>query len=211
MGEAQRFVKSPVNSAVVQGTKSTSLNTGVVLSLRRDTSATTATATVDLALKYRDKGVVGLDISGDSTKGDGSDIYPALRRAIAAGFPITLHIGESREESAQQQMKELTELQPKRIGHGVYLCPEALQWIRDHKIPLEMCVASAVKTGMIDDASLHPGLQLHKDGHPIVICTDDPLIFQVSLSEECATVAQLAGLTTADISKLQEQAAAHQL
>lgn len=108
-----------------RGTEGTSLKASLILSLRRDTSSAVAEQTVELAFKYRDQGVVGIDVSGDSTQGDGSQIFPALVRAKENHLPITLHIGETNEESAEQQMLELTTLEPQRIGHGVHLCEEA--------------------------------------------------------------------------------------
>lgn len=187
------------------GTAGTPLKAGLILSLRRDTDATTAKQTIDLALKYRGQGVIGIDVSGDSTKGDGKHIFSALAKAKTNQLPITLHIGESIKESAEQQMLELTTIQPQRIGHGVHLCEEAKQWIRVNNILVELCLTSAVKAGMIQDPNEHPALALLLQGHPVAICTDDPLIFKTTLSKEFALVSFLTELTPEELHSLQIQ------
>lgn len=180
-----------------RGTSETAITAGLILSVRRDTDALTAEKTIELALKYRDQGIIGIDISGDSTIGDGKALFAALAKAKAHRFPITLHIGESPEEQGEQQMLELTTIQPERIGHAVHLCEEAKKWVQDNNILVELCLTSALKTGMIKEASEHPALNLLLEGHPVAICTDDPLIFKTTLSEEYALVSMLTGLTAA--------------
>lgn len=190
---------------IQRGTEGTSLKAGLILSLRRDTSAAIAKQTVDLALKYRDQGVVGIDVSGDSTQGDGSQIFSALINAKENLLPITLHIGETNEETAEQQMLELTTLEPRRIGHGVYLCEEAKNWVLEHNTLVELCLTSALKTGMISEMQEHPALNLLMQGHPVALCTDDPLIFKTTLSKEYSLAASLTGLTLQEIQNLQIQ------
>ncbi len=182
------------------------LKVGILLSLRRDSSAGLAGQTVELVKKYRHHGVVGIDLSGDSVQGDGEAVFESLVQARECDIPVALHLGESPKESAEQQMKELQKINPSRIGHGVHLCQDAIDWIRERRTPVELCLRSAVLVGMIKDAAQHPALQLLRDGHPVIICTDDPLIFDTTLSQECAAVARLCELTVEDVARLQKQA-----
>ena len=152
-----------------KGEQVAQLKTGLILSLRRETDVKTAAETIDLAIKYRAQGICGIDLSGDSTVGDGAGIHKALQMAKEAGFPITLHLGESPKETPEQQMAELQALQPHRIGHGVHLCKAARQWIEEKRIPLELCLSSAVMVKMVEKAEDHPGLALLKRNHPVLI------------------------------------------
>lgn len=179
---------------VARGTAGTCMEAPVILSLRRDTSEKIADETVDLAIKYGKRGVVGLDLSGDSTVGDGQGIMGALSRAKEAGIPITLHIGESKKESGSRQLMELMLLEPRRIGHGVHLSKEALEWIVERRIPIEMCLTSALLTGMVGNPGDHPALGLMRDGYPVCIATDDPLLFKTTLTKEIALAASLLGM-----------------
>ena len=155
----------------------------ILLSIKRDSSAEFVKTTVDLALKYKSQGVVGIDISGVSTTGDIGMHLPILKEAKDQGLFISAHIGESYDET--DQMDILQQLEPHRIGHGVCLAADAIEWIKEHKIPVEVCLTSAKLVKMHEMDSLHPWLLAHKEeGHPIVLCTDDPTVFGVSLTDE---------------------------
>ncbi len=199
-----------VLKGVHRGVEGTNLKANLILSLRRDTSEAIAEKTIDLALKYRDLGVVGIDVSGDSTQGDGRHIFSALVRAKSHNLPITLHLGESKKESAEQQMLELSVLQPERIGHAVHLCEEARQWVREKQVLVELCLTSALNAGMIAKVEDHPALKLLVEGHPVAICTDDPLLFNTTLSKEYAQVASLTGLLPEHIEELQNKVRSYQ-
>jgi adenosine deaminase len=191
--------------AVVKGIHeavATQLKAKIVLSLQRSSSVKIVQETIDLALKYQDQGVVGIDISGNSTIGQVEQIIPDLMRAKKQGLAFTIHMGESPEET--DQMLLLTRLEPKRIGHGVYLSDEAKAWVLSHKVPLEVCLTSSVLVKMIDDYKQHPGLGFFRLGHPIVFCTDDPLLFSTTLSQELLYAHELCGLSTEDIKQLVE-------
>lgn len=192
--------------AVLRGMAKERIKVGVILSLRRDTPSPVASETIDLAIEYLNRGVIGIDVSGDSTVGDIRNIFPHILRAKSSGLPLTLHMGESPKELADLQMLELTTLKPERVGHAVHLCQEAKDWIKTHQILVEMCLTSAVKAGMIAEASEHPALQLLLDGQPVSICTDDPLIFNTSLSQEFALVSQLTNLSSRAIEETQRLA-----
>ncbi len=198
-----------VLKGIQKGTKDSSLQVGLVLSLRRNSSSFIAAETLRLTLKYRDQGIVGLDLSGDSTLGEGENIFPVFLKAKEQNFPITLHIGESPKEKAEQQILELTTLHPERIGHGVHLCDEAKQWIKDKQIPVELCLTSAIQAAMILNENEHPALQLLMNGHPVAICTDDPLIFNTNLSTEYARVASVTGLSVEELHRAQDMLLQH--
>jgi adenosine deaminase len=179
---------------------STQLKANVVLSLQRSSSKAMVHETIDLGLKYRDQGVIGIDISGNAAIGQIDQIIPDLLRAKKSGLAFTVHIGEVPEET--DQMLLLTLLEPKRVGHGVHLCQEAKEWILKHRIPLEVCLTSSVLVKMIADYKQHPGLEFFRLGHPIVFCTDDPLLFSTTLSQELSYAHRLCGLTAEEIERL---------
>jgi adenosine deaminase len=164
-----------------------------------------ANETIDLAIKYHGHLITGIDVSGESIKGNGEGVFAALRRAKDHGLPITLHIGETPLENPDQQIKELMEIQPSRVGHAVHLSQEAKAWIEDNKIIVEACLRSALSVGMIVNPSDHPALDLFKKGHPVVFCTDDSTLFG-DLTEELALVACLCDLSIEDVIELQKRA-----
>lgn len=192
--------------AVLEGMRqasSSDCQTKLCLSLQRNSSPEMAKMTVDLALKYRDFGVVGIDISGDSCTGPVEQIMPALLYAKQKGLPVVVHIGESPDETDQLYLLE--NLHPIRVGHGVHLTTEAKAWIAKRRIPLEVCLTSSVLVEMVADADQHPGLRYFQEGHPIILCSDDPLLFSTTLSQEFL-MAHKSGLSLEELTKIGQDA-----
>lgn len=191
----------------IQRGQSENLHVRLLLSLQRSSSLAYTQATVALALKYRNQGVVGLDISGDSTIGKIQPILPEILKAKNEGLFLTLHVGESPLESGQIEL--LQAISPHRVGHGVHLAPDARNWIIEKRIPLEVCLTSSVLVRMVDQAASHPGLGYFLQKHPIALCTDDPLIFQTSLSQEYATFLATTPLSSEELKLLTQSSIQH--
>lgn len=156
----------------------------LMLSLKRSSPIEMAQLTVNLALKYRDRGIVGIDISDISTIGDITSIIPTLLYAKKEGLKIAVHMGESAKE--QDQMLIINELNPDLIDHGVNLCEAAKTWVIENNVPVTVCLTSSIATKMHDKTSLHPWIINNLDsGHPIDLGTDDATAFgNIFLSNE---------------------------
>jgi adenosine deaminase len=100
-------------------------------------------------------------------------------------------------------------LKPHRIGHGVHLTREALNWVFENRVPIEVCPTSAVLVRMVDDYSAIPAIHYFIQGHPTIICTDDPLIFQNSLSQEYLTLSQRTSLNWDQLRQMAKNAFDH--
>jgi adenosine deaminase len=188
------------------GCSGSSLTVNIILSLKRNSSLELAEETLRLVKKYGR--VVGMDISDDALLGDGSAILAIMEETRSLSIPIALHLGECREETEEQQMRELEMLQPARIGHGVFLCERAKEWIYSRRLPIEMCLSSALKAHMVECASQHPALELIRQGYPVAVCTDDPLIFRTSHSQESELARSLLGYSVEQMQELHDQALA---
>lgn len=82
----------------------------LLLSIDRHSGAEVAQRTVELALRYRGQGVIGVDLSGDPTKGHWSLWLPALTRAKEANLKITLHAGEAPD--SDKEMHQMLDFHP---------------------------------------------------------------------------------------------------
>lgn len=178
----------------------------LILSIRRDTPLSIVTQTIDLAIKYKDQGVVGIDISGDSTLGQTYDLVPEIMRAKEAGLFLALHVGESMEEidtpaKALAQAHALELLEPDRLGHAVYLSSQTIKWVLDHpSVPVEVCPTSSVLAGMISHHLQHPVVQYYlRHKHPMVGGSDDPLLFETTLSEEYCKLMDFDGVSMSEV------------
>ena len=176
----------------------------LLLSLRRDTSIEDANETVDLVIKNLGEIVRGIDISGESTVGNGEGIFEPLKRAAANHIPITHHIAEDKREDEEQQWKELTVIKPNRVGHAVFLSQRARGLIEANKIVTEICIRSGLGVGMISLPGEHLGLEQYRKGHPVAFCTDDSTLFG-DLSEELAIVACVLNLSIDQVVELQKK------
>lgn len=185
------------------------LKVNLLLSLRRNTPAALIKETIDLAIQHQKSGVVGIDISGDSTLGQIGELVSELHRAKKEGLFLALHLGESAKEidtpaKESEQAAILETLKPERIGHGVFLSKQAQKWIFDHpSVPIEVCPTSSVLAGMIDHHSNHPGVSYYLDQkHPIVVGTDDPLLFQTTLTQEYRKLMQHEAITLTEVKRM---------
>ena len=162
----------------------------LLLSVQRGSSLSFVRTTIDLALKYREKGILGIDLSGISTQGDITNILDELKRVKETNLKLTVHLGESWNETNQVLILET--LNPDRIGHGVCLTKEAMEFVKKNNTPVEVCLTSAKIVKMHDENEYHPWLLEYKNnGHPIIICTDDPTCFRVDLTDEYALLLNL--------------------
>ncbi|KAI5807106.1 adenosine deaminase [Geopyxis carbonaria] len=174
----------------------------------RDT-ATSAEATVDLALARRGRGVVGVDLCGDPTRGEPGVFAGAFRRAKEGGLGVTVHFGEAVETSGDADLAVLLELgPPDRLGHVVHVGEAVKEVIRERGLAVECCVSCNVIAGMGEGGyEGHHFGEWWRDGRCVVcLGTDDVGVFGKTLGEEYALVAQHFGLGRREVFGLAERA-----
>lgn len=126
---------------------------------------------VHLALKYRARGVVGIDLCGNPCKGDVSTFRHAFALAKQHGLKTTLHFGEIALPSLDQELQTLLSYSPDRLGHVIHV-PDVLKVeIAERKLGLELCLSCNVHAKMITGSfpDHHFGFWRDK-GCPIVLC-----------------------------------------
>jgi adenosine deaminase len=164
----------------------------------------------ELAVRYRDQGVVGFDIAGAEAGWPPSRHLDAFQYLKRENFHITIHAGEgfglpSIWEAVQWCGTE-------RLGHGVRIVddieisPEGsvrlgrlATYIRDRRIPLEMCPTSNVQTGAAPSFAEHPIRVLRQLSFRVTVNTDNRLMSQVTLSSEFHRLVQEFGYGWPDV------------
>ena len=164
----------------------------------------------ELAVRHRDHGVIGFDIAGAEAGWPPSRHLDAFQYIKRENFHITIHAGEgfglpSIWEAVQWCGTE-------RLGHGVRIVddieigPEGgvhlgrlAAYIRDRRIPLEMCPTSNVQTGAAPSIALHPLRLLRQLQFRVTVNTDNRLMSQVSLSSEFDTLVREYGYGWSDV------------
>ncbi len=154
----------------------------------------------ELAVERVNDGVVGFGLGGDESRGRAINYVPAFELAKKAGLHLVPHAGET---TNAQSVWDALKIGAERIGHGIRAVedPELLAELRRQNIPLEICISSNVATAAVDTLPSHPIRRIAEAGVPIVLCTDDPAIFETNISEEYAKAEQL-GFSQAELLEL---------
>jgi adenosine deaminase len=148
-----------------------------------------------LAVRYRDEGVVGFDIAGPEAGFPPTRHLDAFQLVQRENFHITIHAGES--FGLPSIWEALQWCGAERLGHGVRIVDDiALRsddsvqlgrlaaFVRDRRIPLEMCPTSNVHTGAAASIEEHPIDLLRRLRYRVTVNTDNRLMSAVTLSSE---------------------------
>ncbi|KAK7060656.1 hypothetical protein SK128_014179 [Halocaridina rubra] len=155
--------------------------------------------------KYKNL-ICGLDISGNPNVGDLCDYIPVLEAARKDGLKLAVHVAEVLNE--KETLHVLKSGLVSRVGHGSYIhhkcggTHEMVNLVKNFSIPIEICISSNIKSGTVKSISDHHFQHWWKEGHPVIICTDDKGVFNTSLSEEFQMCAETFKLTHDDLCEL---------
>ncbi|KAL8822225.1 MAG: hypothetical protein Q9191_007034 [Dirinaria sp. TL-2023a] len=175
------------------------LSTFLILSIDRRNTPEEAMEVVDLAIKYRSHGVVGIDLCGDPSKGDIKIFLAAFTKAKLNKLKITLHFAEVPASSTVEELETLLSFEPDRLGHVIHVPEHVREEIIERKLGLELCISCNVQAKLIEGgiADHHFGYWKNTDC-PVALSTDDLGIFCSNLSNEYLLVAQAFGLSQGD-------------
>jgi adenosine deaminase len=148
--------------------------------------------------------VVGVELSGDPTRGDARDFLGVLQTARDAGLRTSIHVGEVRD--TDEETAAMLRWRPDRIGHAVFLNEETRALMHELRIPLEACLTSNLVTDSVDSYSEHHARELLVQDYPVVFCTDDAGIFDTSLSSEYLLAADHLHLSVSQLWALARRA-----
>ena len=185
-----------------QGTAGTALTTGVILTAMRHAAHSTEIA--ELAVRHRDAGVVGFDIAGSEAGNPPTRHLDAFQLVASESFHITIHAGEAFGLPSIWEAVQLCGAE--RLGHGVRIVDDIevddtgratlgrlASFVRDRRVPLEMCPTSNVNTGVCDSIADHPIGMLARLRFRVTVNTDNRLMSGVSLTSELAALVDAFG------------------
>ncbi len=155
--------------------------------------------------EVRGLGVIGVGIGGAEHEFPPEAFAGVFRQARGMGFRTSAHAGEA--AGPQSVWGALRALEVDRVGHGTRASedPELVEHLVQRKVPLELCVLSNVRTGVVPEVARHPARAYYERGIPLSINTDDPKLFGTSLAEEYLALRQHLGFSRADVLRLIEQ------
>ncbi len=138
----------------------------------------------ELAVAYKNKGVVGFDLAGAEYDYPAKKFSSAFALVRRNNVNSTCHAGEAYGPESIHQAIHVCGAH--RIGHGTRLREDGdlLNYVNDHRIPLEVCLTSNVQTRAVDDFKNHP-LKFYFDfGIRVTINTDNRLITDTTVTTE---------------------------
>jgi len=194
-------ILSAVLSGLEKGKREFGIGYGLILCAMRNMRNSLEIA--ELAVNYRDQGVVGFDLAGEEGGYPPKEHIEAFQFIQRENFSITIHAGEA--FGLQSIWQAIQYCGAHRIGHGTRLAEDishdksgnvvglgALsQYILDKRVPLEICLLSNLHTGAVEKLENHPFGDFLKLRFRVFLNTDDRLMSNTTLSGEYAIASEL--------------------
>jgi adenosine deaminase len=184
---------------------------GLIFCLAREFPLELNEIIVKKAVKYKNRGVVGIDLAGPEMHtlelGAHVDGYADLfARARAAGMGTTVHTGETAHTAAAGVLAVLDKLRPSRIGHGVAAAAseEAVRKLAQAGTVLEICPSSNLRTHAVPNLeALGKALRTFEDGGVrYTINTDGPYLLNTHLRFEYQMLLDAAILSESQVERV---------
>jgi aminodeoxyfutalosine deaminase len=143
----------------------------------------------DWAIENMGNGIIALGLGGPEIDNPPELFRGAFERARAAGLPSLPHAGET--EGPQSIWGAMRSLSAVRIGHGVRCLedPELITFLREKQVPLDVSPTSNVCLGVVPALKDHPLPRLLEEGLFVTINSDDPAMFDTTLTDEYLRIA----------------------
>lgn len=166
----------------------------------------------ELAVRFRDRGVVGFDIAGAEAGHPPSRHLDAFEHMRANNAHFTIHAGEA--FGLPSIHEAIAFCGADRLGHGVRITDDITvssdgaaslgrlaNYVRDKRIPLELCPSSNVQTGAVASLDKHPFDLLARLRFRVTVNTDNRLMSATSMSEEMLKLVQTFGYGWSDLER----------
>ena len=195
-------VVEAVTSGFADASEGTSLTIRTICSAMRQMNNSLEVS--QLAVRWRDRGVIGFDIAGPENGFPPDDHMLAFQYAQRENFHFTIHAGEAYGPASI--WKALQWCSAERLGHGVRIIDDITEsddgtyelgrlahYIRDRRIPLEVCPSSNLHTGVVSDLADHP-IKLFKElKFRVTLNTDNRLMSDITMTQEMQNMVDVFG------------------
>lgn len=177
-----------VSNAVLDGLQQAEIDfnitTGLIFCGMRNMSPEVSVRLASLATTYKNRGVVGFDLAGQEMNFPAIEHREAFDLALKNNLNITIHAGEGYgSESIHQAIHYCG---AHRIGHGTRLIEDGdlLNYVNDHRIPIEICLKSNLDTHTVSSYEKHPLDIFYDLGLRVTLNTDNRLVSNTDITNE---------------------------
>ena len=178
------------------------IETSLIADLVRDYGPESEMTILKRLNEVKDDGVIGIGLGGSEHEFPPEPFKSLYEEARQMDFHVSAHAGEA--SGPESIWGAIRHLHVDRIGHGTraHEDPELLDYLREHKTPLELCPMSNVCTGVVSAMAEHPIREYFERGLIISVNTDDPMMFGTTLDKEYELLVQECGFTRQEICRL---------
>ncbi|MFR9675325.1 adenosine deaminase [Streptomyces sp. TR06-5] len=191
--------------AVDKAMRDTGLGIRVLIAANRMKHPLDARTLARLAVRHRDRGIVGFGLSNDERRGFARDFDRAFAIARDGGLLAAPHGGELSGPSSVRDC--LDDLRASRVGHGVRAAEDErlLGRLAERGVTCEVCPASNVALGVYDKAEDVPLRKLWDAGVQMALGADDPLLFGSRLADQYELARHTHGFSDEELAELARQ------
>jgi adenosine deaminase len=191
-----------VNRTRVWAEKELGVRMGVIMDIPRIIPPEDGLTIADWAIECYGDGLIALGLGGPEIDNPPEKYQAAFDRVRAAGIPCILHAGET--VGPPSVWSAIRVADSRRIGHGVRAIedPELVAYLRETQLPLEVCPTSNVCLKVYPSLEKHPLPELMSKGLYVTINSDDPPMFNTTLTNEYLAGHRTYGWETDVIQKL---------
>ncbi len=177
-------VLDAVSAGLRRAEQEVDVRAGIIVCALRHLDPDISIELAELAVAHKDRGVIAVDLAAGEAGNPASLHADAFHIAAKHDLSRTVHAGEAFGPVSIRQA--LLDCDAHRIGHGTRLLedPSLERYIRDHRVPLEICLTSNVQTRVAATFAEHPVRRYFDDGLCLTLCTDNRLVSGTTLTEE---------------------------
>ena len=160
------------------------IRTNLILCGIRNMDPATSQELADLTVAYQGRGVVAFDLAGAEYNYPAKKHRDAFYTVINKNMATTIHAGEAYGPESIHQA--LHYCKANRIGHGtrLYEDPDLMQYVKDFRIPIEICLTSNVQTHATRSFAEHPLRRYYDEDLVLSLNTDNRLMSATTMTEE---------------------------
>ena len=201
-GHPMHEILEAVLAGLEDGSRKTGVLTGAIVSGMRNVHPRKSKEMAELAVTYKNRGVVAFDLAGAEKDYPAKDHAEAFYRILNSNVNCTCHAGEGYgPESIHQAIHYCG---AHRIGHGTRLHedPDLMDYVNNHRIPLEICLTSNLHTGLVNDLRDHPFKLYYDEGLRVTLNTDNTLMSETTITNEYRVAVEAFRLGIPDVRKV---------
>ncbi|HJM35109.1 MAG TPA: adenosine deaminase [Acidimicrobiales bacterium] len=201
-GSSLDEVIEATTAGFAEGSRNSNLTIGTLITAMR--TANDSLEIAEAAIRHRDRGVVGFDIAGREAGFPPTLHLEAFQYLRRENFHFTIHAGEAFGVPSIWEAVQFCGAE--RLGHGVRIVDDITfdeqgspvlgrlaSYIRDRRLPLELCPTSNVHTGAASSIGEHPIGLLKELGFRVTLNTDNRLMSDVSMTSEMLSLHESFG------------------